>query len=144
MWFVSTAGALVILAAAVFPGSTVAKLGALLFWAVAIVPLSFTLFFRAQRRREEADVGAALEAWRLKTPGAGKAVAVALEEALDEEDEVSLKRLLFLIEEEPQFSPFIAAARTWIADDGGRSSRMEHLDAARELARPLLPVLSAR
>ena len=116
----------------------------LAFWAVAVVPLSFKLWFDSQRRREEADVDAALEAWRKKAPGSGAKLAQAIEEALDEEDERSLERLLAALEREPDASPFITAARTWLKDDGGRASRDEHLDTARELARPLLPRLSAQ
>lgn len=131
------------LAWSAFP-HTSAWMISLAFWAVAVVPLSFKLWFDAQRRREEADVDAALEAWRVKAPGAGAKLAVAIEEALDEEDERSLARLLQALEREPDASPFITAARTWLKDEGGRASRDEHLDAARELARPLLPRLSAQ
>ncbi|MFZ5443551.1 MAG: hypothetical protein ACOZQL_26330 [Myxococcota bacterium] len=141
-WLLGSGALLGGVAWSAFP-HTSAWMIALAFWAVAVVPLSFKLWFDAQHRREEADVDAAIEAWRTKAPGAGAKLAVALEEALDEEDERSMERLLAALEREPDAAPFIAAARTWMKDDGGRASRDEHLDAARELARPLLPRLTA-
>jgi hypothetical protein len=144
LWMVGTAAALLLLSLSLFPGSHRALIVSSLFWLLGIAPLSFTLWFRAQRRREEEDVDAALEAWRLAKPGAGQAIAKAIEEALEEEDEVSLARLIKALPADPTFTPFVTAAETWMHDDGGRSSRNDHLDAARELARPVLPVLSAR
>lgn len=142
-WLAATAAFLLLLSFTMFP-HTSAWMISLAFWAVGVVPLSFKLWFNAQRRREEADVDAALEAWRTKAPGAGALMAKAIEEALDEEDELSLERLLLALDRESTAAPFISAARTWLKDDGGRDSREEHLQAARELARPLLPRLSAQ
>lgn len=141
-WLAATAAFLLLLSFSMFP-HTSAWMISLAFWAVAVVPLSFKLWFNAQRRREEADVDAALEAWRTKAAGAGALMAKAIDEALEEEDEVSLERLLLALDDDGTAQPFIKAARTWLKDDGGRESREEHLEAARELARPLLPRLSA-
>lgn len=141
-WLAATAAFLLLLSFSMFP-HTAAWMISLAFWAVAVVPLSFKLWFNAQRRREEADVDAALEAWRTKAAGSGVLMAKALDEALEEEDERSLDRLLSALEQDTAAQPFVSAARTWLKDDGGRESREEHLQAARELARPLLPRLSA-
>lgn len=144
LWLVSSLAALMLLAVTVFPGSHRALISVGLFWVLGVSPLSFTLWFRAARRREEEDVDRALEAWRLRKPGSGAALALALQEALDEEDEVSLTRLTRTLEGEPEFAGFVVAAQAWIKDNGGRSSRDEHLEHVKELARPMLPVLSAR
>jgi len=144
LWMVSSLAALVLLALTVFPGSHRALISMVLFWVLGVSPLSFMLWFRAARRREEEDVDRALEAWRLRKPGSGAALALALQEALDEEDEVSLTRLIRTLEGEPQFSGFVVAAQGWLKDNGGRASRDEQLEQVKELARPMLPVLSAR
>jgi hypothetical protein len=65
-----------------------------------------------------------------------------IEEALDEEDEKALLRLVQALEPSPDAAPFVAAAREWLRDNGGRSSRDEHLAAARERAHALVPKLS--
>ncbi len=144
LWLVSTLGVLFALSLTVFPGAKLALISCGLFWLLGVVPLSFLLWFRSARRREEADVDAALEAWHRRGPGAGRELAKAVQEALDEEDEVSLKRLLIVLEAETDFAPFIVAANRWMTDESGRSSRESHLEAAKELARPILPILSAR
>ncbi len=46
------------------------------------------------------------------------------------------------IEPLPDAAPFIAAARDWLRDNGGRTSRAEHLAAVRERAHALVPKLS--
>jgi hypothetical protein len=144
LWLVSMLAALVLLSLTLFPGAKVALIISTLLWILGVVPLSFTLWFRAQRRREEEDVDRALEAWRLKKPGSGAALALALQEALDEEDEVSLQRLIRTLDGQPEFTGFITAAQVWMKDNGGRASRDQHLETVKELARPVLPVLSAR
>jgi hypothetical protein len=112
-------------------------------WAVAVVPLSFQRWFAARRRHEEDDTEAALRGWSARAPGAGALLATAVDEALEEEDERSLEKLVRALELSREESlraerdAFVAAARTWLADEGGRSSREAHLEQARARARPL-------
>lgn len=118
-------------------------------WLVGVVPLSFTYWFRVQRTREQQLVDAALQSWRAGAPGAGALVARALEFALAEEDEDSLRRLLDVLAHSapPPLShtlePFMKAASEWLSDDGGHSSRDEHLERLKASAVPLLPQLTA-
>jgi hypothetical protein len=117
-------------------------------WLVGIVPISFTFWFRVQHRREQEVVQTALRSWREQTPNAGVLVAEAIELALADEDEDALKLLLEVLATapaklDPALKPFMKAAKEWITDDGGHSSRDEHLQAAREAARPLLPLLQS-
>lgn len=121
---------------------TVGVMSGLIAWLLFVVPLSFRFWFDRKHAREVADVEAALRAWAARSPGAGRRLAVAIEEALDEEDEKALVRLLGAVEALPDAAPFVTAARGWLRDNGGRSSREEHLAAARESAHALVPKLS--
>jgi len=125
----------------VMPRSTGVMSG-LAAWVLFVVPLSFKFWFDRKHAREVADVEAALSAWAARSPGAGRRLATAIEEALDEEDEKALVRLLQAVESLPDAAPFVAAARDWLRDNGGRTSRDEHLAAARERAHALVPKLS--
>lgn len=118
-------------------------------WLVGVVPLSFRVWFRLQHQREQQVVETALKSWRAGAADAGALVAQAIELALADEDEASLRRLMEVLAQSaparlaPTLTPFMQAATEWLADDGGHSSRDEHLQRAREAARPLLPELSA-
>ena len=118
-------------------------------WLVGLVPLSFTVWFRLEHQREQQVVQTALNSWRESAPGAGALVAQALQLALAEEDEDALKQLLEVLSRsapprlpEAALQPFMKAATEWISDDGGHSSRDEHLERAREAAKPLLTALT--
>lgn len=118
-------------------------------WLVGVVPLSFSFWFRVQRTREQQLVDEALQSWRAGKPGAGALVARALEFALAEEDEDSLRRLLDVLARSAPaplsqtLEPFMKAASEWLSDDGGHSSRDEHLERLKVSAASLLPQLSA-
>lgn len=117
-------------------------------WLVGVVPLSFRVWFRAEHRREQLVVETALNSWRAGAANAGALVARAIELALADEDEDSLRRLLEELSHrmparlEATLMPFTQAATAWLSDDGGHSSRDEHLQAARDAARPLLIALT--
>jgi hypothetical protein len=116
-------------------------------WLVLVVPASFAAWFRAQRRREELVVEAALTLWKQGDPAAGALVAKAIELALEDEDERSLQRLLEVLLASSQrldgpLESFVKAANAWLHDDGGHSSREEHLARAREAAQPLVMTLA--
>lgn len=152
LWLVSAAIGLFIIGQILHPpvgrfGST-ASLIVIALWLVAVVPISFTVWFRAQRRREELAVETAVKLWKAGDPAAGKQVAEAIELALSEEDEAALKRLLDSLGAnaparlDEALKPFISAATEWMKDDGGSTSRNDHLDAVRAAARPLLAQLA--
>jgi hypothetical protein len=129
------------------PGSP-ASLFVIATWLVGIVPLSFTLYFRLQHRREQEVVQAALRSWRVQAANSGVLVAQAIELALADEDEDALTKLLEVLGTaparlDPALKPFRKAAQEWLSDDGGHSSRDEHLQMVREAARPLLPLLQS-
>ena len=101
-----------------------------------------------QHQREQAVVQHALGSWRDHTADAGALVAQAIELALADEDEDALKKLLEVLATaparlDPALQPFMKASKEWLSDDGGHSSRDEHLQLAREAARPLLPLLQS-
>lgn len=152
LWLMSAAVGLFFVGQVLHPpvgrfGST-ASLLVIALWLVGVVPLSFAVWFRAQHRREELAVETALKLWKAGDPGAGKLLAEAIELALAEEDEAALRRLLDTLGAsaparlEAALSPFVKAATAWMRDDGGHSSREEHLAAARQAARPLLTELA--
>jgi len=125
-----------------------ASLLVIAIWLVGIVPLSFTWWFRVEHQREQQVVQTALSSWREQRADAGSLVAQAIELALADEDEDALKKLLEVLATaparlDPALKPFMKAAQDWLSDDGGHSSRDEHLQAAREAARPLLPLLQS-
>jgi hypothetical protein len=142
IWLVGSAVVLAVFAQSAFP-HTAAWMFGLVAWAVVVVPLSFQRWFAARRRHEESDTELALRSWSKREANAGVLLAVAVDEALEEQDERSLQRLLGALEGppgdalRPERDAFLAAARTWLADEGGRSSREAHLEAAREQARSL-------
>lgn len=152
LWLVSSAVCLFAIGALLNPavlhfGSLYSLIvGAL--WTVLVAPLSFRFWFRVQRAREQQEVEQALKSWRDGAPGAGTLVAHALELVLAEEDEASLRRLLEVLEGgapqqlEPALQPFRQAAQSWLRDDGGRSSRDEHLEQLKAAYRGLAPVLA--
>lgn len=153
LWLAAAAVVLFVVGQLIYP--PVAHLGSpasLLVGAmylVGVVPLSFTVWFRLQHQREQQVVQAALKAWREGTAGAGALVAQAIELALAEEDETALRALLQVLQQsapaplQATLKPFIQAATEWLADDGGHTSRDEHLEQARAAAQALLPLLSA-
>lgn len=117
-------------------------------WSVGVVPLSFMLWFRASRAREQEAVQRALLDWQKGAPGAGAEVVSALELVLSEEDEAALRRFLEVFANappplKPAVEPFMEAARTWLADNGGMASRDEHLEQVKVAFRQLGPRLSA-
>ncbi|HEY1086439.1 MAG TPA: hypothetical protein VGE37_02050 [Archangium sp.] len=118
-------------------------------WLVLVVPLSFAAWFRAKRRDEELVVETALTLWQQGDPGAGALVAMALELALEDEDERSLRRLLEVLlastkeRMDPSLERFVKAANDWLHDDGGHASREEHLERAREAAAAVMTRLAS-
>lgn len=118
------------------------------FWLVAVVPLSFGVWFKAQHQREARAVETALTLLKAGDPKAGRQVAEALELALAEEDEAALKKLLDSLgghvpaRLEASLAQLVTAAQVWMKDDGGHASRDEHLAAVREAARPLITQLA--
>lgn len=149
VWLVASAFVLTGLAVATLPFLNAWLVG-LLTWALLVVPLSFQRWFAAKRRQEQDDTARAIERWSRGASDAGALLAVAVDEALEEEDARSLERLLQALngaQSEPlrtERDAFVAAARAWLADDGSRASRDAHLAAAREQARPLTARLRAR
>lgn len=152
LWLMSAAVGLFFVGQALHPpvgrfGST-ASLLVIAVWLIAVVPLSFAVWFRSQHRREELAVETALKLWKAGDPGAGKLLAEAIELALAEEDEAALSRLLEALRASPParleaaLQPFSKAALEWMKDNGGHSSRDEHLAAVRHAARPLLTELA--
>lgn len=141
LWFVASAVITGWLGFLVMPRTTGVMTG-LAAWALFVVPLSFKVWFDRKHAREVADVDAALSAWAARSPGAGGRLAIAIEEALDEEDERALVQLVQAVDALPDAAPFVSAAREWLRDNGGRSSREEHLARAREHAQALTPKLS--
>ena len=151
LWLVSSAVALVVCGAALHPPvmhiGSAAFLAVAATWLVGVVPISFFFWFQAQRRREREVVETALKTWREGTAGGGALVASAIELALDEEDEDSLRRLVEVLGRGapatlgPVLDPFMQAAREWLADHGGRDSREVHLERLKATARPLIPKL---
>jgi hypothetical protein len=151
LWLISSAVGLFLLGGALH--APVAQFGSpsslmvTAIWLVGVVPLSMSFWFRLQRRRERDVIEAALETWREGTVGAGALLASAIEFALEEEDEDSLRRLLDALARsapptlEAPLQPFLKAAREWLSDDGGHASRVEHLERLKASARPLLPKL---
>lgn len=142
LWLVGSALVLIALAEVTLSTHN-AWLFGVMAWAVLVVPLSFQRWFAAKRRHEEDDTALALEHWRRGAPDAGALLAVAVEEALEEEDARSLERLLQAFDGaqserlRPERDAFVTAARAWLAHEGGRSSRDAQLAAAREHARSL-------
>ena len=139
LWLVASAFVLTGVAVATLPFLNAWLIG-LLTWALLVVPLSFQRWFAAKRRREEDDTARAIKRWSAGAADAGALLAVAVDEALEEEDARSLEQLLQALTNprgeslRPERDAFVAAARAWLADDGGRSSREAHLAAARESA----------
>lgn len=116
-------------------------------WLVGVVPGSFAVWLRMQHRHEQEVVAAALRSWREGAPNAGPLLGQAIVEALADEDEDALRRLLEVLKTTPgrvgpTLEPFMQAAHEWLSDDGGHSSRDAHLDRVREAARPVLAALS--
>ncbi|MFO0595100.1 MAG: hypothetical protein U0228_07345 [Myxococcaceae bacterium] len=142
LWLVFSAFLFTIGASAAFPYTGAWMLG-LVAWAIGVVPLSFQRWFEARRKHEEDDVAQALTSWSRHAPGAGAKLALAVDEALEEEDERSLERLLRALEGvdgdafRAERDAFAIAARVWLSDNGGRESRVAHLEVARERARSL-------
>ena len=152
MWLAGSFGVLFLMGQLVHPA--VAHFGSpsslliVAVWSVGVVPLSFTWWFRASRAREQAAVQRALTGWQQGAPGAGADVARALELVISEEDEAALRRFLEVLSDapaplEPTVQPFLQAAAAWLADDGGMSSRDEHLERVKAAFRNLGPRLSA-
>ncbi len=154
LWLVLAAVGLFAAALAIHPSvahfGSPASLAVAVVWLVGVVPLSFTWWFHTQRQQERSLVERALSSWRDQQPGAGALMARALEFSLAEEDEHSLCRLLDALSWAPPeeldvaLIPFMQAATEWLCDDGGHSSRCEHLDQLKVSAAPLLPVLAQR
>lgn len=152
LWLAGSVGVLFLIGQLVHPpighfGSP-SSLIIVAIWSVGVVPLSFTWWFRASRRREQAAVQQALADWRKGVPGAGAEVAHALELVLSEEDEAELRRLLDVLGQAPptlqsSVQPFLRAAQEWLADDGGIASRDEHLERVKAAFRALGPQLTA-
>lgn len=142
LWLISS-GAFLGVMGWVFRPHGIAWMLALALWALLVVPLSFMWLFKREHQKEIADVETALSAWKARAPGAGKLMATALQESLDDEDEVSLERLLRVMEGDADAAPFIEAARGWIKHKGGRSAREEKLETVRAAMQPLLPRLTA-
>lgn len=140
-WIALSGIASFVIALFALPESMTARLLAVAFWAVAIVPLSFALWFHYTRKVEQAYVAQALEAWQRSAPQAGQKMAQAIDAALFEEDTIALNSLLTVIESEPKCSEFISVARVWMNDDRERSHREETLEAARVAARNVRPEL---
>ncbi len=152
LWLVSAAVGLFVVGQRLHP--PVGRLGSpasllvIAVWLVAVVPLSFAAWFRAQHRREARAVETAVKRWRAGDPGAGRQVAEAIELVLSDEDEAALERLLDALGADAparlgeSLEPLIAAATAWMKDDGGHASREEHLEAVRAAARPLLAQLT--
>lgn len=153
LWLVGAAVGLFLLGSLLHP--PVGRLGSpssllvTAVWLVLVVPLSFAFWFKAQRRREELVVETALTLWKAGDPAAGALMAKAIELALEDEDERSLQKLLeALLASAPHrldanLEAFVRAANDWLHDDGGHSSREEHLERARAAARPVVTQLSA-
>ena len=154
LWLVLSAVGLFAAARLIHPSvshfGSPASLAVAVVWLVGVVPLSFAWWFHTQRRHERALVELALSSWREQRPGAGTLMAQALECSLAEEDEHALCRLLDALSWAPPqeldlaLVPFMQAASEWLCDDGGHSSRREHLAHLKESAAPLLPVLAQR
>lgn len=140
---VASAVLLAVLGEVAWPSTSAWMLG-LVLWAIGVVPVSFGIWFAKRRRHEEDDTEAALRSWAARTPQAGALLATAVDEALEEEDERSLERLVRALEDardeawRAERDAFISAVRVWLADAGGKSSRDAHFEAARERARPVL------
>ncbi len=117
-------------------------------WLVGVVPASFAVWLRLQHRHEQEVVATALRSWNEGAPNAGPLLAQAIQEAIADEDEDALRRLLEVLKTRapgnvgPALEPFMKAAHEWLSDDGGHSSRDAHLDRVREAARPVLAALS--
>lgn len=151
LWLAGSIGVLFLIGQLVHPPAahfgSPSSLIIVALWSVGVVPLSFVFWFKASRAREQQAVSQALTDWQQGVPGAGAEVARALELVLSEEDEAALRRFLELLAHpppalEPAVQPFIHAAQAWLADDGGLSSRDEHLERVKVAFRHLGPQLS--
>lgn len=151
LWLVSSAVCLFAIGALLNPAvlhfGSLYSLIVVAIWTVLVVPLSFRFWFRVQRAHEQQQVEQALKSWRDGAPGAGTLVAQALGLVLAEEDEASLRRLLDALEGGapklgPALQPFLQAAQAWLRDEGGHSSRDEHLEQLKAAYRGLAPVLA--
>lgn len=116
-------------------------------WLVGVVPASFAVWLHLRHQHEQEVVATALRSWREGESNAGPFLREAIEEALADEDEDALRRLLEVLKTTagsvgPALEPFMKAANEWLADDGGHSSRDAHLDRVREAARPVLAALT--
>jgi hypothetical protein len=68
---------------------------------VGVVPASFAVWLRLQHRHEQEVVATALRSGREGAPNAGALLAQSIQEALADEDEDALKRLLEVLKTSP-------------------------------------------
>jgi hypothetical protein len=108
---------------------------ALVVWALLLVPISFHVFFTWYHGKEQRDVVEAMRAWTAREHGAGKVMARALEEALEEQDERALTWLLTALEHDAASMPLVRAVRDWLVESGGRSAREARRREAQEAMR---------
>jgi hypothetical protein len=117
-------------------------------WLVGVVSASFAVWLRQQHRHEQEVVATALRSWAEGAPNAGPLLGEALQEAIADEDEDALRRMLEVLKTRapgkvgPALEPFLKAANEWPLTTAGHSSRDAHLDRVREAAQPVLAALT--